>query len=271
MATTASIASKELTLSHGKTRYLESGTGHPVILIHGASIIGGADDFRPALDKLGTSFRWIAPDVIGWPPSDTRSEPTIDAFPDMVDFLREFQDGLGIKSSHVVGVTMGGWIAGLLAYESPNRVDKLVLTGNPGFHGSANVRLSQFQVPPEEKVRDALTPMLGGMSQSEQEALVQEKLRRLNEPGYGDAFGNMMKTMSNPANRQRFNLLRRLPHLEMPVLFLIGKGDPTSEMTDKLQGLVPGSKVVVVQEAGHQIHYETPDDFAKAVVEFLAS
>ena len=54
-----------------------------------------------------------------------------------------------------MGATMGGWIAGLFAYESPNRVDKLVMTGNPGFHGAANNRLAQFEVPSEDRVRQA--------------------------------------------------------------------------------------------------------------------
>ena len=43
----------------------------------------------------------------------------------MTDFIREFQDALNIRSSHVIGATKGGWIAGLFAYESPNRVTSL--------------------------------------------------------------------------------------------------------------------------------------------------
>src|SRR6266516_1104971 len=172
MATTAAIASKEVTLSHGKTRYLEAGTGHPVILLHGAAVSGGADDFRPVIDRLSSRYRVLAPDFINWPPGDAR--PNVDAFPYMTDHIREFQDALGLKSSHIVGATMGGWIAGLFAYESPNRVDKLVMTGNPGFHGAANNRLAQYQVPTEERVREAIKTVAGSLSTSEQETLVQE-------------------------------------------------------------------------------------------------
>ena len=53
MTTTVSIARREVTLSHGKTRYLEAGTGAPVILLHGVSASGGADDWRPAIQHLG--------------------------------------------------------------------------------------------------------------------------------------------------------------------------------------------------------------------------
>jgi pimeloyl-ACP methyl ester carboxylesterase len=267
MATTAAIASKEVTLSHGKTRYLESGTGHPLILLHGASVAGGADDYRPLLERLNGRYRALAPDFIGWPPTEARAN--VDAFPYMTDEIREFQDALGLKSSHILGATMGGWIAGLFAYESPQRVDKLVMTGNPGFHGAANNRLAQYQPPNEERVRSAIKMVAGNMSEAEQDALVQEKMRMLQEPEHAEMYGQMMKTMADPANRSRFNLLRRLPYLTMPTFFLLGKADPTSEHADELQKLVPGSKTYVIQDGGHQIHYENTDEFCQQLVQFL--
>lgn len=267
MATTAATVSKEVTLSHGKTRYLEAGTGHPVILLHGAAVAGGADDFRPVLDRLGARYRALAPDFIGWPPSDARAN--VDAFPYMTDEVREFQDALGLKRSHIVGATMGGWIAGLFAYESPDRVDKLVMTGNPGFHGAANNRLAEYQIPSEERVREAIRKVASTLTESEQEDLVQEKLRKLHEPGHAEAYGQMMKTMADPANRSRFNLLRRLPTFSMPTLLLLGKGDPSSEHGEELQRLVPGSRLHIIQDGAHQVHYENTEEFCKAVSEFL--
>lgn len=265
--TTTAVASKEVSLSHGKTRYLDVGSGEPVILIHGVAVAGGADDWRPALEHLGTGYRFLAPDMIGFPPGDTRDN--LDAFPYMVDFIREFQDGLGIGSSHVIGATMGGWIAGLFAYESPNRVDKLIMTGNPGFHGAANNRLAEFQVPSEDGVRKALEKVAPMLSESEREALVQAKVAKLSEPGYGEAHGKMMKTMANPENRSRFNLLRRLPHITTPTFFLLGRHDPTSEHGEELKALVPGSRLYVIETGGHQIHYENSPEFSQQVLDFL--
>lgn len=267
MATTAVVSSKDVALSHGKTRYLEAGTGHPVILLHGAAVSGGADDFRPVIDRLSARYRTLAPDFINWPPGDTREN--VDAFPYMTDHIREFQDALGLKSSHIVGATMGGWIAGLFAYESPNRVDKLVMTGNPGFHGAANARLAQFEVPSEDTVRKAIERVAGGLSESEREALVQQKLHKLHESGFADAYGGMMKTMSDPANRVRFNLLRRMPLITAPTLLLLGKGDPSSESGDKLQSLIPGSRLHVIQDGAHQVHYENTEEFCRVVADFL--
>src|SRR5205814_4913920 len=126
-----------------------------------------ADDYRPLLEQLNGRYRALAPDFIGWPPSDAREN--VDAFPYMTDQIREFQDALGLKSSHIVGCTMGGWIAGLFAYESPNRVDKLVMTGNPGFHGAPNDRLASLEPPTEEQVRRALDRVAPTLSEPERE------------------------------------------------------------------------------------------------------
>lgn len=265
--TATAVMGKEVTLDHGRTRYLEAGAGHPVILLHGAGMPGGADDWRPSIEPLSSHFRVIAPDFIGWPPGDTRDN--LDAFPYLTDFVREFQDAMGLRSCHIVGATMGAWIAGLFAYESPQRVDRLVMTGNPGFHGAPNERLANVQRPTEEQIRRAIERVGQSLSESEREALIQEKLQKVSEPGYTEAHAKMMKTMSDPSNRSRFNLIRRLPCLTMPTLFVLGRHDPSSEHAEKLQSLVPGSQLHIVEEGGHQIHYENVEEFTKYAIDFL--
>ena len=107
-------------LSHGRTRYFDCGEGAPTILLHGVGYSAG-----------GTSwYRNIAPDFVGWGTGDRLEQGYSFAY--LVDFVREFQDALGLASTHVVGHSMGGWIASLFAYESPNRVDRLALTAS-GF------------------------------------------------------------------------------------------------------------------------------------------
>jgi pimeloyl-ACP methyl ester carboxylesterase len=267
VAATSTVVRKEVQLDHGKTRYLEGGTGHPVVLLHGAGMPGGADDWRPSLDVLSQHFHCYAPDFIGWPPGDTRDN--LDAFPYLVDFVREFQDAMGLKSSHIVGATMGGWIAGLFGYESPHRVDQLVLTGNPGFHGGPNERLANVQRPTEEQIRKAVTQVSGTLSEVEQEALIQEKLAKVNEPGFTEAHATMMKTMSNSANRSRFVLMRRLPHIPVPTLFVFGRHDPSSAKADEVKQLMPTATIHIIEDGGHQIHYENVPEFTQQVVDFL--
>jgi pimeloyl-ACP methyl ester carboxylesterase len=265
----AAVTRKEVQLSHGKTTYLEQGSGQPVILIHGAAVTGGSDDYRPALSRLGTGYRFLAPDSINWPLGDPK--PNAQAFPMMVDQIREFQDVLGIKSSVVVGATMGGWIAGLLAYESPNRVDKVVITGNPGFHGAPNDRLGQGGIPEYDRTKESLGKQMVGASEAEIDALVKQKIARLSEPGYLDAYQSMMRTMADHQNRKEYNLMRRLPYFTMPTLCIIGRGDPSSEKVDEIKKALPSAKIHIIEDGAHQVHYDNADEFCKVLSEFLAS
>jgi pimeloyl-ACP methyl ester carboxylesterase len=119
MATeTITITGKSVNLSHGVTRYYEAGNGPPVILLHGSGIEQGGADFLRCMDVLGRELQVLAPDFVGWPPSDSFSE--LASFPYLVDFIREFQDALGLAKSHIVGVSMGV-DHGLFAYEPAAR------------------------------------------------------------------------------------------------------------------------------------------------------
>ena len=234
---------KYVALRHGQTRYIDVGSGPPLILLHISSIEGGADDSIPTLDILSSRFRVLAPDLLGWPPSDTFDG--IDAFPALVDFLREFQDALGIRRSHICGVSMGGWIAGLFAYESPDRCDKVIIGGHP-FTGAPNRGMLNYtpdSVSSDAKVRDWVESVASGHG-AETEALVQAKLAKIHEPGFVESFAQLMRSMGDPSNRSRYALIHRLPHLRIPILILIGERDQAAmQLKDQVMAAAPTAQL----------------------------
>ena len=267
--TTSTAIYKHVQLRHGRTRYVDVGTGPPLILLHQSSIEGGADDYLACLPHLAPHFRVLVPDLLGWPPSDTQDD--IDAFPFLVDFLRQFQDALGLDRSHVCGVSMGGWIAGLLAYESPERIDKVIITGHP-FTGAPNRNMLDYtleSVTSDDGVREWLTRVTTG-TDADPEALVQEKLAKIHEPGFADAFVKVMRTMGAPANRQHYAMMHRLSHLRVPALVLLGERDKAAmALKDELsQKLAPSSQLRVIA-SGHRMHVEDPAVFSEAVIAYL--
>lgn len=266
--TTTAVSHKYVQLRHGKTRYIEAGRGQPLILLHISSIEAGADDYLASLDVLSSAFRVLVPDLIGWPPSDTLDN--IDAFPFLTNFLREFQDALGLKSSHICGVSMGGWIAGLFAYESPDRCDKVIIGGHP-FTGAPNRNMLSYtaeSVTPDDKIRAWIESVTQGHG-VDTEALVQEKLAKIHAPGFIDAFVKIMRSMGAPANREYYAVIHRLPHLRLPVLILIGERDTAAmQLKDQVMQAAPTARLEVVP-SGHRMHLEDPDVFASAVLKYL--
>jgi pimeloyl-ACP methyl ester carboxylesterase len=260
---------RSVELRHGKTRYIEAGTGQPLILLHLSSIESGADDCLPLLDTLTADFRVLAPDLLGWPPSETLAD--IDAFPFLVDFLREFQDALNIKSSHIVGASMGGWIAGLFAYESPDRCDRVVIGGHP-FTGAPNKNMQSYtpeSVTADEKVRAWMANVARGPV-VDLDALVAAKLAKMREPGFAESFAGLMRSMGDPVRRQRYAMMGRLPKMRVPHLILLGERDEAAmALMEQLEAARAPTGVLKVIASGHRMHIEDPELFAKTVREYL--
>jgi pimeloyl-ACP methyl ester carboxylesterase len=79
--------------------------------------------------------------------------------------------------------------------------------------------------------------------------------------------------MNNPATRQRYNTVRRLPHIPVPTLIVWGDRDETNalEMAHTLHNGIAGSKLVVLPDTGHFIPTERPAELATTLIEFLGT
>jgi pimeloyl-ACP methyl ester carboxylesterase len=256
------------TLSHGRTRYLESGEGPPVLLLHGAGFAPGADGWRVAIPSLASRFRVIAPDALGWGPGD---QLDLDySFGYLVDSLRELQDALGLERTHVVGHSMGGWLASVLAYESPERVDSLVLVASGGLLTRPLASMENWQPPSAAAIRTSFEGLAAqGVEVDELEAmwagLAADRQRT-------DRFRRIMVNMGVGATRTRYNTERRLPHIPNRTLVVWGSEDAVNppSLAARTAELVPDAHLVVLDGVGHGIPLEAPRQFAEVVGTFLA-
>ena len=261
---------KSVQMSHGTTHYVEAGSGYPVIMLHGSMIFQGGIDWLPCMPHIAEKFRVIAPDQVGWPTGDTR--PNMDGFPSLVDFVRELQDALGIESSHLVGTSMGGWVAGLVAYESPNRVGKVVQTGHNGFTTSPNKGFSNWDQPPADSEAREWVMDVTKDADIDAEKVLQAKLDRMHDATFVSAFRNLMHHMGDGDHREQYAVGRRLAHTTVPTLFLFGENDSpaTMEISTKLPKMTPDGRLVVMKDSGHRNHIEQPVVFGKNVADFLS-
>ena len=260
---------KFVDLSHGKTRYFEAGTGYPTILIHGAGWTSGAESWALNIGPLSEKLRVLAIDALNWGTGDVF--PQEFSFAYLVDHVREFMDALGIKKANFVGHSMGGWIVTLLAYESPNRVNKLVNVAGGGTATRPLQNMVEFKVPTPEQIREQISHRFApGRLDTEEVAATYIKKNDL--PGHGEAFGGVMRHMTNPLTRQRYNTLRRMPFIEAPTLVVWGSADEVNalEMGEATAKAIPGARLEVFEGVGHMLPQQRPDEFNKLVGEFLA-
>lgn len=262
------VVEKYLEMSHGRTRYLEAGNGYPTILLHGVGFTSGGDNFFLNLPALATRLHILAPTFVGWP---LGGQLDLDfSYSYLADFVREFQDCLGIECSNIVAHSMGGWVASLLAYESPNRVNKLVLIGSGGTRTQTLPSMTGFTAPTRESTRKQWEERIK-VPGVDLDALVDRIFERTRVPGALEAYQRVLNQMNNPVIRKQYNTLRRLPHIKAPTLVIWGRNDTTHpvEMGETTHQLIPGSQFIVVEDCGHFVPMERPDELNEALLDFL--
>ena len=112
-----------------RIHYVEQGNGSPILLIHGA-FGSGANFLLTDFGKhLTERYRVIAPDSLAHGGSDSPAEPTRYVAHRRAFHLAAVLDALGIERAHVVGYSMGGWMASALAAFHPERLVSLAIGG----------------------------------------------------------------------------------------------------------------------------------------------
>jgi pimeloyl-ACP methyl ester carboxylesterase len=269
---TLQISEKYAQLTHGKTRYFEAGSGYPTILLHGAGFVGAADGWLHLFPALAQKLRVISIDSLNWGPGDVFDQEF--SFGYLVDHVREFMDALDIEKANIAGHSMGGWLAGLLAYESPDRVNKVVLSSAGGSETRPLQSMVDWKPPAEEQVRTQVTRRMANFPPGvDGEKILQDYLNVIADPVHTDAFAKVMRHMTNNDTRVRYNTRRRLVKVKVPALILWGTADQTNDisMGHDIHSLIEGSKMVTFEGAGHGTTSERAEDWAREVLAFLTS
>jgi pimeloyl-ACP methyl ester carboxylesterase len=254
-------------MSHGRTRYFAGGSGPPVILLHGVGYTAGGDHWWLNWDALSQHLTVYAPDFLGWGLGDRLMREYSFAY--LVDFVREFQDVLGLSRSHVVGHSMGGWVAALLAYESPGRVDRLVLVAPGGLATRTLASMTNFSPPTREEVARQWAERTPP-GRIDVEAVAARDYAKTEVPGALEAYQLILRHMNDPEHRRRYHLLRRLPYVTAPTLLLWGLQDRTNaiELAQEALSRLPQAELKTL-DCGHFIPTERPEEFNRLVLDFL--
>ena len=258
---------KFVEMSHGTTRYIEAGDGYPTLLVHGVGYTSGAHDWALNIGPLSNRLRIIAVDALAW----GKGEGWLDqeySFAYLVDFLREFQDALGLEKTNLVGHSMGGWLASLFGYESPHRLNKLVLVASGGAMPRQLPSMVQFTPPSRDTILTGLQNRVN--AEVDLEAMADYNYALTHNPERLAAYQRVLNHMNNMETRRRYNTVRRFPHIPVPTLVVWGRNDATNalEMGEMTHAGIPGSKMVVF-ECGHGIPTEAPEELNAALLDFL--
>ncbi len=249
--------------------YVEEGHGEAVVFIPGL----GGDHYlwHRQLPAFARCFRAIAVDNRGAGQSDKPDAPyTIEQMADDVAGLLE---ALGIERAHLVGASMGGFIAQMFALRHPQRLNRLVLCCTS--FGGPNV----IPMPPEtlavftNRTGDPETDLrrLWAVSVTERflrehpEALEAYVAWRVAHPQPLYAYQRQL------AAALAFDLEARVHEIRAPTLIAHGLEDRVVpvENARRLHERIPGSHLILFPEAGHLFFIEQAEAFNQTTVAFL--
>jgi pimeloyl-ACP methyl ester carboxylesterase len=252
--------------------------GRPLLLVHG--FCGAKEDFTEWLERLGAEgWHAAAYDQRGHGHSAQPAGEAAFSLSIFADDLMAVVDDLGWDRFVLLGHSMGGMVAQLVALAHPDRVAGLILmdTGHGAVGGfdSTLVELGRQVVRNDGmaalvEAQRALGP--GPLDSPAHLRLCEER------PGYRDfcddktraVSADMWLAMSGELFDQP-DRLAALAGLSMPVLVVVGEQDqgflgPSRAMA----ATIPGARLAVIPDAGHSPQFEAPGPWWEAVSVFLS-
>ena len=242
-----------------RIRLLRGGSGPPLIFLHGAS---GHVGWLPFLDRLSSNFDVLAPEHPGFGSSD--DPPWLDRPADLAYFYLDLIEALGLERVHLMGTSLGGWIAAELAVRNTARLASLTLIGAVGITAAGGPVDDMFRMSVEENARrfyfdpERVRRRLETIAAADPRLLVRNRstVVRLAYPHF-----------ANP------ELAKWLHRVDVPTLLVWGENDGLvpPRFGEAYRERIPDAKLVVIPQAGHAAFEERPDAFLAAFEGFLAS
>jgi pimeloyl-ACP methyl ester carboxylesterase len=255
------------------TRVIEDGAGPAILLIHGLGT--RADRWRMTLEKLAAGGRRvIAFDLPGH--GFAQKGVGLDySVPGYADFISKLLDTFKLGRVALVGASLGGQAATVVAANMPQRIESLILVGSTGlsaFGPEARAQTSRILVDmSREAIRARLQRGLRNLALITDE-LVEEDFHINNSPGAAAAFHALGEYFANKIDDHV--VFDRLLELDgrIPLLLVWGTEDASVpvKIAEEVASKLKGAKLMKMTGTAHNPYMDKPDEFSNAVLEFLA-
>jgi pimeloyl-ACP methyl ester carboxylesterase len=236
------------------------GEGRKLLYLHGAN---GAAGVRPFMEMLAKSYEVLVPEHPGFGGSD---EPEwLDTIHDLAYFYLDFLEKFDLRGVHLVGSSLGGWLALEIAVRDATRLRALTVVGPLGIYVPNVKRGDIFLWSPEERVRNLFYD----------QKLADQMLAQPASPAQAELEVKNLYTMARLAWEPRMfdpHLTKWLHRIKVPAQIIWGDSDKVLPVAyaAEFQKLIPGARVDIVKQCGHLPHTEKPEEFARLVKDFAS-
>jgi len=188
----------------------------------------------------------------------------------LADDLHGLLQGLGVQSTHFVGLSMGGMIGQTFALKYPGMFKSLALCDTTSSYpaDAAGVWAERIATVEAKGTEPIVESTLARW--------FTEPFRKAHPEVVGKVAA-MIRTTPAPGfvgcshGISKINLTARLKEIRCPTIVIVGKDDPGTpvSMAEEIHRAMPGSQLVIIPSAAHLSNLEQPDAFNQALGAFI--
>lgn len=253
-------------------KWADNNKSESIILLHG--FLSDMNSLSELASRLSEDFNVLCIDLPGFGQSPLES---IDVtFLDVLSRIKAVLDKLKLKRVHLFGYSMGGRIATALLIHYPKLFRSAILESSTIGIKDEDKRAERLQID-IARAQHIRNDFEGFLDEWEAMPLFESK-ERLNQVSY-------LKQRENRSAQNSLFVARSLlvygtgvqpyfgdlfQHIECPILLIVGKKDEKFvKINTAMNNSNKSSELVIVDNAGHNVHLEAPDEFYQHVQKFL--
>ncbi|MBN2108764.1 MAG: alpha/beta hydrolase [Deltaproteobacteria bacterium] len=257
---------------NGRMLHFEKyGIGKPLVLVHGFA--GSTYTWRHVIPLLAQHHEVYAVDLPGFGLSDKPADGNY-LLQEQAGMIIGFMDALQLKTAALAGHSMGGVIVGMAAVKAPNKIDKLIVIDAGYYHGGPPEFLKHL-VFPFDIIMARSFYTKGARSKSlvssyyNTSLVTDEVLENYLKPGRTPNAAAALARMLNTATRESYHGIST--RITTPTLLIWARQDKPIPLTDgeRLHQEIKGSQFLIIDNAGHMVQEEKPQEVAAAILKFL--
>jgi pimeloyl-ACP methyl ester carboxylesterase len=255
----AQPVTSELEVRGTAIKVMRAGSGEPLLILRGTD---ASDTWRPWMDRLAAHFDVIVPEHPGF--GGRPMPPWLDRVGDLGHFYLDVVDALGLERAHLLGTSLGGWIAADMAHHASRALCSVTLVGAAGIRLPDVDGVDIFLRTEGDGLRDRFH------DQKCAEAVIARMLR----PETEDVRLANAIAVARVAWSPRLHdpqLQKWLHRIAAPTLIVWGEEDrvfPTAYAA-AFQNGIPGARLALVPACGHWVAHEKPDALVDAIMDFV--
>ncbi len=237
-------------LESGKYKYLDEGTGEPLVILHG--LFGALSNFESVREHFSKRFRVLIPmlPIYDLPLRKTSAK-------EIAKHIKDFVDELNLEKVHLLGNSLGGHVALIFTKNHLDRVASMTLTASSGLYENAFGN-SFPRREDKDYIRNKVSFTFFDPKHATDE-LVEECFEAVNDRN------KILRILSIAKSAIRHNMESDLPDMSIPSCIIWGKNDTVTppDVGELFHEKLPDSDLFWIDECGHAPMMEHPEEFNK--------